>query len=186
MILPAYIKLKIEERTGKNYSNPSDKDIQHLSQLIAEETSCLLGVNTLKRLLGCISDERQPRPGTLNAIAQFLGSKDWTTLLCDVGQSSSSFVPIEGELRTVDLLDGQVVEITYLPDRRLQFVYLGNEHFEVMLSENSKLRKGDICIINSFILNYPLIARSVMRNDTFLGCYTAARLKGLMAVKLLS
>ena len=78
MNLPPIVIAKLEERTGISLGNPSDRDIQILSKGIEEVTKSRLGVNTLKRLLGRISDDtHQSRPGTLNVIAQYLGSPNW-------------------------------------------------------------------------------------------------------------
>ena len=72
MNLPPIVIAKLEERTGINLGNPSDRDIQILSKGIEDVTKSRLGVNTLKRLLGRIADNtHQSRPGTLNVIAQY-------------------------------------------------------------------------------------------------------------------
>jgi len=186
MNLPPIVVAKLEERTGISLGNPSDRDIQILSTCIENVTKSRLGVNTLKRLLGRISDNtHQSRPGTLNVIAQYLGSPNWPSLLLTLSNGSSSFTSVEGELRTLDMKEGQVVEITYLPNRKLHFAYLGNEQFELVANENSKLCIGDICLISSFILRYPLIIRNVTRNGEELGSYSAARAGGLSTVKIL-
>lgn len=186
MHLPLIVVSKLEERVGISLRNPSDRDIQLLSADIENATKCRLGINTLKRLLGRISDDTHiSRPGTLNVIAQYLGSPDWPSLLINVSNGSSSFIPIEGELLTTNLIPEQLVEITYLPNRRLQFIYLGDDKFEIVTNENSKLMVGDICTISSFIQRYPLIIRQVVRNGEDLGSYSAARAGGIATVKIL-
>ena len=186
MNLPPIVVAKLEERTGISLGNPSDRDIQVLSKAIEDATKSRLGVNTLKRLLGRIADDtHQSRPGTLNVIAQYLGSPNWPALLLALSNGSSSFTRVEGELRTSDLVKGQVVEITYLPNRKLQFTYLGDEMFEITANENSKLQLGDACSISSFILRYPLIIRNVVRQGVVLGSYSAARAGGIITVKIL-
>jgi len=186
MNLPPIVVAKLEERTGINLGNPSDRDIQVLSTSIENVTKSRLGVNTLKRLLGRISDNtHQSRPGTLNVIAQYLGSPNWPALLLALSNGSSSFTSIEGELRSQDLEVGQTIEITYLPNRQLHFIYLGNEQFEIVASENSKLQVGDICTVSSFVQRYPLIIRNVLRKGHELGSYSAARAGGISAVKIL-
>lgn len=85
----------------------------------------------------------------------------------------------------MDLKVGQVVRVTYLPDRILTFAYLGNEQFEVSESVNSKLREGDVLTISSFVERYPLIARCVIRDNVELGSYSAARATGLTTISVL-
>ncbi len=186
MNLPLIVVSKLEERAGISLGNPSDRDIQILSADIEKVTKSRLGMNTLKRLLGRIADDNHlSRPGTLNVIAQYLGSPNWPTLLIALSNGSSSFSSYEGELRTSSLVDGQLIEITYLPNRRLQFLCLGNERFELVENENSKLQIGDICEISSFILRYPLIIRKVERGGEDLGSYSAARAGGISTIKVL-
>ena len=186
MNLPPIVIAKLEERTGINLGNPSDRDIQVLSNGIEEVTGGRLGINTLKRLLGRIADDtHKSRPGTLNVIARYLGSPNWPSLLVTLSNGSSSFSTVEGELRSIELLPGQVVEITYLPNRKLQFAYIGDETLEIVARENSKLQMGDICTISSFILHYPLIIRNVKRQGEDLGSYSAARAGGISAIKVL-
>ena len=186
MNLPPIVIAKLEERTGINLGNPSDRDIHLPSKGIEDVTGSRLGVNTLKRLLGRIADvTHKSRPGTLNVIARYLGSPNWPTLLIDLSNGSSSFSTVEDELRTNELQPGQVVEITYLPNRQLQFAYLGDEKFELVARENSKLQLGDVCSISSFILHYPLIIRNVKRQGEDLGSYSAARAGGISTIKIL-
>ena len=186
MNLPPIVIAKLEERTGISLGNPSDRDIQILSKGIEDETKSRLGVNTLKRLLGRIADNtHQSRPGTLNVIAQYLGSPNWPSLLLSLSNGSSSFAHVDGELRASDLVVGQIVEISYLPNRRIRFAYLGNEQFEIVAKENSKLQKGDVCTISSFIVRYPLIIRDVVRKEVSFGSYSAARAGGISTVKVL-
>lgn len=186
MQLPAIVKNKLEQQSQLNLTNPSDKTIVSLTEQIFLSTKVRLGVNTLKRLLGIIGDHKvQARQGTLNVIARYLGSDNWPLLLINLSHGSSSFDPVVGELRSMDLKVGQVVRVTYLPDRILTFAYLGNEQFEVSESVNSKLREGDVLTISSFVERYPLIARCVIRDNVELGSYSAARAAGLTTISVL-
>lgn len=187
MSLPSIVIHELETKSGLLLSAPSDADISTLSNNICEATGVLLSLNTMKRLLGRISDgDRQPRVTTLNAIARYLGRADWPTLLIALSNGSSSFEPIEGELLTDDIQPGQMVEVTYQPDRRVRFLYLGEQRFEVIESVNSKLQSGDQGLIAAFITRFPLIIRQVERNGNHLSAsYTAGHLAGLTSVALL-
>lgn len=186
MQLPAIVKAKLEQQSKLNLTNPSDKTIVSLADQIYLSTKVRLGMNTLKRLLGTIGDDHvQARQGTLNAVAKYLGSDNWPLLLINLSHGSSSFDPVEGELRSADLQSGQVVRVTYLPDRTLTFAYLGSDQFEVSESINSKLQTGDIVTISSFVEHYPLIARCVIRDNVELGSYSAARAAGLASISVL-
>lgn len=186
MQLPEIVKAKLEQQSQLNLTNPSDKDIISLAGQIYEKAEAKLGINTLKRLLGTIDDNHvQARQSTLNAIAKYLGSDNWPLLLINLSHGSSSFDRVEGELLSADLTVGQVVKVTYLPNRELSFSYLGEEQYEVIESLNSKLQQGDIVTISSFVEHYPLIVRRVVRHDKDLGSYSAARAAGLATISLL-
>lgn len=186
MQLPEIVKAKLEQQSQLNLTRPSDKTIAILADLICQATDVRLGINTLKRLLGTIDDSHtMARQGTLNTIAQYLGSENWPSLLINLSHGSSSFNQIEGELRSADLSLGQLVQITYFPDRKLTFYFLGNDQFEVTVSENSKLQIGDVVTISAFVERYPLIVRHVIRDNSDLGSYSAARAAGLATISIL-
>ena len=62
---------------------------------------------------------------------------DETTIPCN-----SNFGPSDEEVRSADLTVGCRVEIAYLRDRRVVLSYLGNNHYRVQQSQNSKLFVG--------------------------------------------
>lgn len=187
MTLPPIVVNELEKQSGLILIEPSDASINTLIEQIKLRTGELISINTVKRLLGRVDDgNRQPRISTLNTIARYLGRSGWTPLLLELSNGSSSFSPIEGELQTQDLQPDQIVEVAYLPDRLLQFLYLGDGLFEVALSQNSKLQTSDTGQIAAFIKNFPLIVRQVERHGMLISpSYTAGRISGLTSVKLL-
>jgi len=186
MILPPIIILKIEEKAGISFASHSERDFQILSRKIEDVTKCHLGINSLKRLVGHIDYKNHKfRPGTLNIIAQYLGYPSWTNMMFDIEEGSSGFFPIEGELRVQDLQEGQVVEISYLPNRKLQMAYVGNSMMEVLVSVNSHLQVGDLLQISGMLPKFPFIIQNVVRDGKSMGSYTAGRAGGLTEVKIL-
>ena len=183
MLLPPSIIQLLRTKSGIKLDETS-----HCTQLvrsIEESTHEHLGVNTMKRLLGFISDERSPRLSTLNVLAHYLGFESWQQLMETADDGNSDFDVKVNELRSRDLLENQRVFVSYLPDRELTLVYLGDEKYKVEESLNSKLHVGDIVTISHFILHYPLIMSQVIRDNHTLGNFTAGRLSGLTDIKLL-
>jgi len=181
MLLPPSIIQLLRTKSGITLDETS-----HCTQLvrsIEESTHEHLGVNTMKRLLGFISDERSPRLSTLNVLAHYLGFESWHQLVETADEGNSEFDVQVDELRSRDLYENQHVFISYLPNRELTLVYLGDERFEVVNSLNSKLHVGDIVTISHFILHYPLIVSQVIRDDHTLGNFTAGKLSGLTDIK---
>ncbi len=160
-------------------------DCEKVALDIIQKTGQHLGVNTLKRLLGFLSDERTPRASTLDILARYLEYPDWETLNRIDDSSNSSFNAIEGELRVEELLIGTHIELSYFPDRIVFLKYIGQHTFVVTNSKNSKLIEGDIVEIHHIIQHFPLLAVNVTRNGNKLGALTAGKVSGITSIKIL-
>lgn len=183
MRLPFSIVQLLKSKSGSELRLPSDCEL--LSLDIESKTGVRIGATTLKRLLGFAQDERTPHMSTLDALARYLGYAHWDELMKIEDKGNSDFDAPDGELRSVDLQQDAYVEITYLPDRKVTFEYLGDNHYRVTVSENSKLQKGDEVEINNFVLHHPLLVVNVWRNGKSLGQFTAGRVSGLSSIKQL-
>ena len=157
----------------------TSSDCEFLVLDIESKTGEHIGLNTMKRLLGFIDDEREPRQTTLDVIASYLGYDSWETLKVFDDRSNSSFETSGNEVRTTDLHAGQRIEVKYLPDRRYVLQYMGDRHFLVQTSENSKLQVGDTLTVTHFVEGYPLLIESVVRDGQSLGAFTAGKVQGI-------
>ena len=162
---------------------PSDCEI--LSLDIMSKTGVHIGATTLKRLLGFASDERDPHTSTLDVIARYLGYAHWEELSKIEDKGNSDFDTADEEVRSADLKPGQCVEITYLPDRKVRMLYLGDTRYRVIDSQNSKLHVDDEVEIQNFVLHHPLFVVNVLRDGSSLGSFTAGRISGLSSVKVI-
>lgn len=154
-------------------------DCEYLALDIESVTGEHIGVNTLKRLLGFIDDERDPRLSTLDIIARYLDFENWEALKCFDDKSNSSFSTSEDEIRATDLPQGQLIQISYLPDRQLELEYGGDGRFVVKESQNSKLQIGDELIFTHIVKGYPLLVSHVWREGIDLGAFTAGKAQGV-------
>ena len=178
MKLSPNIKNLLSKHCGREIATPNDCHVLALD--IESRTGEHVGVNTLKRLLGFIDDEREPRVTTLNIIARYLGHDDWESLkLLDDEAGNSDFNEAQTELHASQLKTGAMIEITYLPNRRVVIKYLGGNSFVVMESENGKLRAGDSLYLEHIVRGYPLLVSEVVRNGTSLGTFTAGKQQGI-------
>ena len=178
MKLSIYIQELLKKKSGCNLRLPSDIEVLTLD--IESKTDEHLGVNTMKRLLGLIDDERTPRTSTLDIIAHYLGYDNWDVLSKLDDKSNSDFDGQEDEIRVDTLTTGQRIQVEYLPDRRIVMQYQGNRHFVVMDSENSKLRHGDELELTHLVKGYPMLVNQVLRNGASLGSYTAGKTQGII------
>lgn len=183
MKLPFHIIQLLKRMSGSDLRLPSDCEV--LSLDIESKTGVHIGATTLKRLVGFAQDERTPHTSTLDAIARYLGYAHWDELSKIEDSGNSDFDTPDEEVRSADLQSGACLEITYLPDRKLTFEYLGDNRYRVTDSENSKLQKGDEVEILNFILHHPLLVVNVWRDGESLGQFTAGRVSGLSSIKLL-
>ena len=183
MILPFHIVQLLKEKSGSDLRLPSDCEL--LSLDIESKTGVHIGATTLKRLVGFAQDERTPHTSTLDAIARYLGYAHWEELSKIEDNGNSDFDSSDEEVRSADLQPDSIVEITYLPDRKVRMRYLGNCHYQVVESLNSKLQVGDELEIQNFVLHHPLLVLNVWRSGESMGQFTAGRVSGLSSVRIL-
>lgn len=172
-----YVTNLLRQKSKKDFRQSAD--CEYLALDIESVTGEHIGVNTLKRLLGFINDEREPRISTLDVIARYLSFDNWDVLSIYDNKSNSSFESSSEEIRVSELSEGQCVQISYLPDRRLVMAYQGNGHFLVQLSENSKLLAGDELSLTHIVQGYPLLVTEVIRDGKSLGSFTAGKAQGI-------
>jgi hypothetical protein len=78
----------IEEKLSRGACNTWDtNDFMALSESIKETTGTLLSVTTLKRLSGHVDYNSRPNNTTLNALAGYVGFKNWSAFLKDRNMS---------------------------------------------------------------------------------------------------
>ncbi|MBR1934034.1 MAG: hypothetical protein IJ841_10165 [Prevotella sp.] len=179
MKFSSYINSLLAARLGQELRQPSD--CERLVLDIESVTGEHIGLNTMKRLLGFIADERTPRTSTLDIVARYLGYDRWEALrLSDEQQSNSAFDDQPGsELLADDLDVGQRVLVGYQPNRLLTLRYQGQHRFIVEQSQHSKLQAGDQIVLTHLVSGYPLLVAQVLRQGSDLGPFTAGRAQGI-------
>ena len=115
-------------------------DFVWLSQLLHNATGEYISPTTLKRLWGHQTDYCHPSPYTLNLLSRYLGYADY----------ASSAIQTRCYM-SANLSEGDVLTLTWRPDRRMLVRYVGNDSFEVVEVENSKLYVGDTFTCQSFV-----------------------------------
>lgn len=174
---------KIEEKENEG-RNLTTTDCQWLAGKIG------IGETTLKRLLGFTSDcGRTPHRSTLNIIAVFLGYKDYRALALDLELDEVVISDFDERdaIETDTLNIGDIVELTYLPNRLFSMKYVGDCRFIIESVENSRnLLAGDIVKITHMEKGFPLYMAEVVRDGKNLGAYEAAKNGGLTSIEVLS
>ncbi len=156
-MLPLPIIAMIKKKSGLEFNNA--KDFEVLSE--AFPVCDRLGVNTLKRLMGYAKSPIAPRKATLDALAHYLGSSSWETL---TGVQPIESGWMEKAFFADEIREGAFVEASWLPNRHIVLLCIGENKFRVTESLNGKLQVNDEVTIFNFRLEYPLQVFQVIRN----------------------
>lgn len=177
------LRMDIERDLKRRIRTPYD--FEFLAGVVWERLHENISPTTLKRLWGYIDGADTTRRTTLCLLSQFLGYQDWEAYLASLAQraevESEAFAG-EG-LNIDDLTLGDLVEVTWLPNRRCVFRYEGNAHFLVVEAENAKLHVGDRFETACFIIGKPLYIDRLIRNDEPPTAYVAGAKNGLLTAK---
>ena len=154
----------LKSRSGLSFDKA--KDYELLCDSIFAETDRTIGVTTMKRLLGYISDERKTNEYTLNTIALYLGHKSWDDLSATLRIDSDW--NFEDDIYYVDdLTPGMRLKAKYL-NRTVVFeviVFKDGNALKVIDAQNSSLKKNDVLILNQLKKGDILEAKTVYRGS---------------------
>ena len=140
-------------------------DYDRLSHQIMKVLNEYLSPTTLKRFWGYLPAEQvKPRLHTLDVLARFAGYRSFAQFSEQTGSTDSSTQMesvqsgfLEGVSITPEDLDiGQIITLTWNPDRKIVVRHQGKGYFRVEEVENSKLCVGDTFRCRLMIQHEPL------------------------------
>lgn len=169
MIFNEKIKQDIKNRSSLTFEK--SKDIATLASFICEKTGRTIGITTLKRLFGLLSDGRNTYQYTLNTIALYLGYNTWEEYISK-NTLDSVWNYRDNAIFIKNLKIGSKVHVKYIDRDVLMIVveYKKENALQVASSKNSSLQKGDILIIYKLKIGEIIEAEQVIRGDS-LGNY---------------
>ena len=179
------LRQDIEQNINRHLRTPYD--FEFLAGEVWKRLHEQISPTTLKRMWGYISGAETTRHSTLCILAQFLGFSDWEAYISSLATRTdveSSMFAGEG-IRSDELLPGQLIEATWLPDRKCIFRYEGANTFTVIESHNAKLLPGDRFATACFLIGKPLYADRLTRGSEVPTSYVAGSRHGLNSAKLL-
>lgn len=119
----------IEKMGGKPITEWRSADYNSLSSQLARQTKVYISENTLKRIFGRLKTPKRyfPQKATRDALAQFIGYRDWQEYerIFTVSLPEKAKVPIETPLVKVpqpEVVDEQIVELPKFKIRSLMVV----------------------------------------------------------------
>jgi hypothetical protein len=174
----------IERDVNRRIRTPHDFDFLALE--IWNRLHQNISTSTLKRLWRYVDGTQGPRLATLTLLARFVGYTDWDdyceTLKNRCEEDSATF---SGEgIRSEQLAVGDMVEVSWLPNRHCVFRYDGNMHYTVVEQQNSKLRIGDRFDTACFLVGQPMYLDNLKRGDAEPTSYVAGKKHGITNASL--
>lgn len=148
------LKKQIEKTLKRKMQTPND--FIFLSGAIWERTHETMSPTTLKRLWGYVDGADTARNSTLRILSKFLDYEDWEAFQEHIANDSNSDPILSPHISTAELNVDDRVFVSWKPDRRCTFRYLGDNQFIVEQAENSKLKVGNTFYASLFILGEPL------------------------------
>ena len=137
--------------------------------------------STLRRFWGYVSEGVSASKFTKNVLANFLGYADFEEfgLSQGTGERQSQMV-IDKEISCDDLYEGQMLKLSWLPDRTCIIRYQGNGSFKVVSSENTRLAKDDTFECRHFINHEPAYLHGWKHGDREPVTYAIGKKNGII------
>lgn len=155
------LKKQVEDRLRRKMKTPND--FIFLSGAIWERTHEMISPTTLKRLWGYIDGADETRSSTLDILSRLLGFQDWDEFLVHLDPNSGSDPILSFHISVDELIPGDRVSVSWKPNRRCIFHYLGDAKFIVEKADNSKLKAGDTFSAILFIQHEPLYMNNLVQ-----------------------
>ena len=179
------LRKDIEKEVGRSISTSSDFDF--LSLKLKDGIPDAPSISTLKRLWAYVSDSSARSKSTLNSLSRFLGYNDWNNYVENLMRDNrveSGFLNASS-IATEDIRPGDRVEFTWNPGRRVIAQYLGDNRYEVVRSENAKLKEGAIFKTMIITKGLPLYCADVLIGDEKHDDYVAGTKSGITSLRYL-
>ena len=159
------LRLRIEASIKRKIETPADFDF--LRGIIWERTHEQISTSTLKRLWGYVDGVDNARNSTLNVLSKALGYENWDAFILKLKSENvdNSDLVMSESVSSGDLKIGDRLMIAWQPNRVCLLNYMGDNQFEVMESQNSKLKVGDTFRCGLFILGEPVYINDLRQNN---------------------
>ena len=178
------LKKRIEQQLKRKVKTPND--FIFLSGAIWERTHQTMSPTTLKRLWGYVDGADETRNSTLEILSRFLGFDNWDDFINEIHKNSDSDPVTSPHINAKSLNVGDRIFVSWKPDRRCTFRYLGDLKFIVETAENSKLKVGDTFFASLFIIGEPLYISDLTQGNNPPLAFVVGNKDGLCELKKIS
>lgn len=153
-VMEKLLREKIEYMVGRKMNVP--RDFAWLSDVLEERTNQRISASTLRRFWGYVNEGVTASRYTKDVLAHFLGYADFEEFKSQQCTGDAESQPILGEqVSSDDLFVGQMLRLSWFPDRMCIVRYDGDGHFTVIEAQNTRIAEGDTFECHLFISNEP-------------------------------
>ena len=169
----------IERMVGRKMLVP--RDFVWLSEKVLERTQQRVSASTLRRFWGYVNEGVSASKFTKNVLANFLGYADYEEFGLSQGTGEQQSQMVIGKEISCDVLyEGQMLKLSWLPDRTCIIRYQGNGSFKVVSSENTRLAKDDTFVCRHFINHEPAYLHGWKHGDREPVTYAIGKKNGII------
>ena len=169
----------IERMVGRKMLVP--RDFVWLSEKVLERTQQRVSASTLRRFWGYVNEGVSASKFTKNVLANFLGYADFEEFGLSQGTGEQQSQMVIGKEISCDVLyEGQMLKLSWLPDRTCIIRYQGNGSFKVVSSENTRLSKDDTFESHHFINHEPAYLHGWKHGDREPVTYAIGKKNGII------
>ncbi len=159
-------------------------DFDFLADAIAIRCSSKVSASTLKRLWGYDKRHHRPYFNTLSILSKFVGYKDFKHFVeCKHIEVPTSFSYTASSILSKDIQPGDMIWISWAPNRRCLLTYHGNHRFKVTIAHNTKLHVGDSFSSMHFAEGMPLYLDNYIHKDNPPTTFVVGYAGGLNSIK---
>lgn len=156
------------------------RDFAWLAEYIEQRTQKRLSASTLRRFWGYVNEGVKASTYTKNVLAEFIGYRDFAHFVEAQSQTEAqSDVVFDEKVSSDDLCIGQLIKLTWLPDRECTIRYEGKGHFTVVQSQNTRLAIGDTFECHLFINHEPAYLANWQHGDSKPTTYCIGKKDGI-------
>lgn len=179
------LREKIEEMVGRKLLVP--RDFAWLSEQLEKHTQQRVSGTTLRRFWGYVNEGVSASKFTKDVLAKYLGYRDFEMFakLNGTGEVQSQLVLGE-QIVCDELYEGQMLKLSWLPDRVCIVRYQGLGLFEVVASKNTRLSKGDTFKCHLFINHEPAYLHAWQHGSQAPATYAIGKKNGIIVERYLA
>ena len=173
------LRADIERMIGHSMLTP--KDFDDLRQRIYSRVRLMISPSTLRRVWGYAGQTSTPYPSTVETLARFLGYRSLEDYRQHGSATGKQSDPVLSRRLSVQksVRQGDLLCLSWLPDRVCEAISLGGLKFRVVRSENTRLCPGDTFECSLIVEGEPLYLDNLIQSNRAPIAYVCGKKQGV-------